>query len=90
MLGVEILWSEIAPEQCFQAAERDPSAFKRWVYRPIVGLEGAGYRPSHWAMRTAGAFLALQSAVSNLREPVAPTPPSGGLSHFSAVLTRSS
>src|SRR6202521_4854352 len=34
-------------------------------------------------MRTAGAYLALQSAVSNLGEPVAPTPPSGGLSHFS-------
>src|SRR2546423_11145411 len=41
-------------------------------------------------MRPAGAYVALQSAVSNLGEPVAPTPPSGGLSHFLAVVTRSS
>ena len=42
ILGVEILRSDVAPEQCFQAAERDPCAFKRWVYRPIVAPKGAG------------------------------------------------
>jgi hypothetical protein len=30
-----------------------------------------------------GSFLALQSAVSNLEEPAAPTPPSGGFFLFS-------
>lgn len=29
-----------------------------------------------------GSFLALQSAVSNLEEPAAPTPPSGGFFLF--------
>src|SRR4051812_18467299 len=40
-------------------------------------------------MRTAARVPGLAAAVSNLREPAAPTPPSGGLSHLQA-LTRSS
>jgi 4-hydroxy-3-methylbut-2-enyl diphosphate reductase len=41
-------------------------------------------------MQTAGAFLALHSAVSNLGRPAAPTPPSGGLSHFPGPIMRCS
>src|SRR5712691_4089852 len=40
-------------------------------------------------MRTAGACQALRSAVSNLGRPVAPTPPSGGLSHSQAIMRSS-
>ena len=78
---------------CFQAASGIPAAFKRWAVRPIVRLPEAPVSvPATGRCEPRRRVPGLAAAVSNLGEPAAPTPPSGGLSPFSggdnAVFTR--
>ena len=77
MLGVADSTERTAlPSECFQAAERDPSAFKRWAVRPIVGLRRRGIASlATGRCEPRRAYLALQSAVSNLREARRTDPP---------------
>jgi len=75
--ALQMIRSERVLDELFQADEGDPCRFKRWAVRPLFLLDPA-YSVSPLGDAHRGARTWPCAAVSNLGEPAAPTPPSGG------------